>query len=188
VLLSDLLFWTQYTTTWEWDSGEPRVTSRPTDPNQLTGRARTCGPSRTWDSTRGLFPREGSGGFHLAKGKASFNFSLDDIWPRMMRVEFALLDESTRLATPVGAGDRSFDVLASDFATGRGALDGQLMKIDREWVRLIGRSGRARDEFELAERGLRGTAAVAHAEEAPVYFGRVFDLTISIPSFRDDNN
>jgi len=188
VLLFDVLFWTQYTTTWEWDSGEPRITCRPTDPSQLTASARVCGPSRTWDSTRGLFPLQGSGGFRLAKGKASFNFSADDIWPRMMRVEFALLDESTRLAGPLGSADRSFSVLATDFATGRGALDGQLMKIGREWVRLVGRSGRARDEFELEDRGLRGSAAVAHGEGTPVYYGRVFDLTISIPSFRDDNN
>jgi len=187
VALFDLLFWTQYTTTWEWSSSEPSVTKAPEEPTNTDRKfvRQACGPSNTWDSTRGLLPKEV---FKLSRGEASYRFSGDDIWPRAVRVEFALAESDTLLARPLGTSDRDFTVIVSDFATGHGDLTDQLMKIDWEWIQISGRSGRSRDTFGIARRGVRGTQGVAHGEGAPVYYGRVFDVTISIPAFRDDNN
>jgi prepilin-type N-terminal cleavage/methylation domain-containing protein len=185
VLLFDLLFWTQWTTTWDWSKSEPVVTGPPSDAQQWQDGRPECGPSATWDSTRGVVPREV---FRLAKGPASFRFSADDVWPRAVRVAFALAETETTLAVALGAGDPSFTVISGDFATGRGELDGQPMKIGAEWVDIGSRDGTRRDVFYLRSRGQRGTANVAHPVGEPVYYGRVFDFTIQIPSFRDDNN
>ena len=69
------------------------------------------------------------------------------------------------LARGLGTNDREFVVLSGAFATGRGELDGQLMKIGSEWLRISGRDGRQRDTFRIDRRAQRGTTAVAHAEK-----------------------
>ena len=188
VVMFDVLFWTQYTTEWNWFRGEPRVTSRPTDPEQAKAGRQTCGPSRIWDSTRGILTTNDEFGFRLTKGPESANRSADDIWPRMVRVEFARAEEKTVLVNGVGGGEMAITVESNTFAMGRGDLTGQLMKIGPEWVRLSGRDRGQTDRFDLAERGIRGTSSLAHADYTPVYFGRMQDFTINIPSFRDDNN
>ena len=185
VALFDVLFWTQWTTHWDWSRGEPVVTGPPQDPAEVKGGRRSCGPSLTWDSTRGLMT---SDTFRLSKGEKSFRFSADDIWPRAVRVAFALAETETSLAQGMGSGDLSFTVIVSDFATGRGELDGQLMKVGAEWIQISRRDGSRRDTFLVRDRGARGTTAISHAAGEPVYYGRVFDFTIPIPSFRDDNN
>lgn len=185
VVLFDVTFWTQWTTHWEWSAREPVVTGPPTDPAQVKAGAAPCGPSASWDSTRGMLPVET---FRLAKGATSFNFSSDDIWPHAVRIAYALAETESPLLRGIGSGDMSFAVSAGDFATGRGELNGQYMKIGTEWVELAGRDGSRRDTFHIYERAEKGTAKVAHAEGEPVYYGRVFDFTIPIPSFRDDNN
>ncbi len=188
VLLFDAYFWTQYTTKWEFSSGDPTVIKRPTDATALKGRRPPCGPSRIWDSTRGLLPEGGDKGFRLTRGKTSLNFSADDIWPRMVRVEFALAEETNELARGLAPNGQDFTVLTAEFATGRGALEGVLMKIGPEFVEVGRRDGQARDTFLISRRGMRGTTKLDHAEGASVRYGRVFDFTITIPSFRDDNN
>jgi len=187
VLLFDVLFWTQYTTHWEWSKGEPSVVARPTDAAQLKAGRPPCGPSRTWDSTRGLLPA-GEEGFRLSKGARSARFSADDIWPRMVRIEFAIDEENTTLTSAIGASDISFSVDAVGFATGRGEIDNVLFKVGLEWLIVGGRDATRRDTFSIGARGQRGTPALAHAAGERVYFGRVFDFTVSVPSFRDDNN
>ena len=188
VLLFDVYFWTQYTTTWEYSDGDPTVTSPPTDAAQVKAGRRRCGPSRTWDSTRGILAIDSALGFRLSHGKESARYTRDDIWPRMVRIEFALAEEETNLSNSLGAADTEFRVVAGDFATGRGDLYGQAMKIGAEWVQINGRDGRQRDVFQVDRRGFRNTHPIAHPEETPVYYGRLFDLTITIPAFRDDNN
>ena len=185
VILFDMWFWTQWTTHWDWSEREPVVTGPPTDPAQVKQGAVPCGPSAAWDSTRGVLPVET---FRLAKGPASFVFSSDDIWPHAVRVAYALAETESPLAGGLGASDMTFTVSAGDFATGRGELAGQLMKIGTEWIRISGRDGTRRDTFHVSERGVRGTAKIAHNAGEPVYYGRVFDFTIPIPSFRDDHN
>ena len=74
------------------------------------------------------------------------------------------------------------------FATGRGEIFNVLMKIGPEWVRVLSRDFQDVDTFLIDRRGQRGTARVNHAAETPVYFGRVYDVTVTIPSYRDDNN
>ncbi len=185
VVLFDLLFWTQWTTHWEWSSREPVVTRPPADPAELKAGALACGPSATWDSTRGILPAET---FRLAKGAPSFTFSADDIWPHGVRVAYALAETSSELVRTLSASDGSFTVVAGDFATGRGEIRNVLMKVGAEWVEVSGRDPSRRDTFHISGRGMRGTLAAAHGEGEPVYFGRVFDFTMAIPSFRDDNN
>lgn len=185
VILFDLTFWTQWSTHWDWSAREPVVTGPPTDPKQVKAGPVPCGPSATWDSTRGMLPVET---FRLAKGATSFNFSSDDIWPHAVRVAYALAETESTLLGGLGVGDMSFTVSAGDFATGRGEMAGQSMKIGTEWLTIAGRDSTRRDTFHVSERGVRGTAKVAHSDGEPVYYGRVFDFTIPIPSFRDDNN
>jgi hypothetical protein len=181
VILFDVTYWTQWTTHWKWSDREPIVRGPPADAKE---GPRPCGPAATWDSTRGMLPIEV---FPLAKGAASFTFSADDIWPHAVRVAYALAETESPLARGIGVSETDFTVLSGDFATGRGELAGQYMKIGTEWVVLSGRDASRRDTFHCA-RGERGTAKVAHPDGEPVYFGRVFDFTIPIPAFRDDNN
>lgn len=186
VLHFDLLFWTQYTTSWEWSKDEPRVTRRPDKSagGTLTERP-ACGPSRTWDSTRGIFTDRD---FRLSRGQASAGFTGDDIWPRMVRVEFCLREEETSLARDFGGGDRDFTVVSGDFATGRGELVDVPMKIGAEWIEVRARDSVYRDRFIIGRRAQRETREQSHSEGTPVYFGQMFDTTITVPAFRDDNN
>lgn len=188
VILFDMLFWTQFTTTWDWSAGEPRVTSRPTDPGQMKGGRPPCGPSRIWDSTRGILFTTNELGFRLTRGQESANRSSDDIWPRMVRIEFARAEETTYLVKGMGAGENAFTVESSAFAVGRGDLFGKLMKVGPEWLQISGRDSSETDIFNVDRHAQRGTQSTAKAEGTPVYFGRVQDFTIGIPSFRDDNN
>ena len=204
VILFDMYFWTQYTTTWVWNKGEPSVTEPPETAPQGKRRRPSCGPSITWDSTRGLMrpdeteksellPDNCSLVFRLAARrleKNSARYTFDDIWPRAVRIEFAVAEVESELAPGRGVSesDRAFTVSAADFATGRGELDGQYMKLGEEWVRIQGRDGSQRDTFIVDGRGVRRTQTRAHAETTPVYYGRIFDFTIVIPSFRDDNS
>jgi len=182
VLRFDVLFWTQYTTSWE---GDVTVTSRPTKPTDGKERTRS-GPSRAWDSTRGLLPENGPSAFKL--GRKSLRNAADDIWPRMVRVQFALMEEQTELLETIGNTASEFLVSEASFATGYGELDGRAMKVGPEWIRVAYRDGNRRNLFHVLERGVFGTPAVAHGAGAPVYYGRVFEFTIHCPSFRDDNN
>jgi hypothetical protein len=187
VLLFDVYFWTQYTNTWEYASGDPRVTQRPQSAQDAESGPPVCGPSRIWDSTRGMFVG-GRDEFRLNRTKKSVNFAGDDIWPRMVRIEFALREMETQLKEDLSTSSNEFIVHDPKFATGRGELFNVLMKIGPEWVRVLHRDYSDTDTFVLDRRGLRGTSSVNHATEAPVYFGRVYDVTVTIPSYRDDNN
>jgi len=187
VLLFDVYFWTQFTTTWEYTPGEPRVTTRPETAAAVKAGLPPCGPSRTWDSTRGILIA-GPSEFKLHRGKNSLNFAGDDIWPRAVRVEFALREMTTQLKQDFGVDSADFTVYDPAFATGRGVLEDVLMKVGSEWVRIAGRNPQDPDTFDVAGRAQRGTVAVNHPSETNVYFGQVFDRTVQIPSFRDDNN
>lgn len=188
VLLFDCTFWTQWTTTWDWSEGEPVRTGPPRSASEIREGQERCGPSRTWDSTRGLLERGGPLGFRLGVGPESLRYLADDIWPKAVRVEFAILEERTVLTRGFGPADQTFTVAAADFATGRGDLSGQFFKVASEWVQIGGRDGSRRDTFQVLRRGQRGTASLVHPEETPVYYGRIFDFTIPIPAYRDDNN
>ena len=188
VTLFDAYFWTQYTTTWEWNSSEPRVTSRPKEPEQAKGGRPSCGPSRTWDSTRGILISNDALGFRLNKGESSLRFSGDDIWPRVVRIQLARAEQKTALATPMTASDDTFRVHATGFAMGQGELYGKFFKIGTEWVSVTARDGSQTDVFNILRRGRMGTSELAHPEETAVFFGRVQDHDIVIPAFRDDNN
>ena len=63
-----------------------------------------------------------------------------------------------------------------------------LFKVGPEWVMVSQRDPTDVDTFELGRRGMRGTAALNHPAETAVYFGRVYDVTVRMPTFRDDNN
>ncbi len=183
VLHFDLLFWTQFTTTWEWDQNEPRVWARPGSAAAASAGTPECGPSATWDSTRGIMQMDQ---FKLSRGDASKNRSSDDVWPRRVRVEFALSEENTRLVDAIGQTDREVRIDSPEFGTGSGELAGHLMKIGEEWVEINERE--ERDILSLARRGMRGTKANSHGEMAIIRYGRMVDFTIPLPAHRDDNN
>ena len=187
VLLFDVYMWTQYTTTWQFRGGDPRITTRPETAADSSAGRRPCGPSRVWDSTRGWFVG-GRNEFRLHRTKDSINFAGDDIWPRMVRVEFSLREMETQLKSDFTTGMPTFSVHDTRFATGTGELVNVMMKIGNEWVRVRSRDYTDPDTFLIDQRGLRNTAAVNHPAESPVYFGRVYDVTVEIPSYRDDNN
>lgn len=190
VLMFDLYFWTQFTTTWEYSSGDPRVTSRVfgSDGGTAAGDGpQPCGPSRTWDSTRGI-QVSGPNVFRLHKSAKSANYAADDIWPRAVRIEFALKEMQSELKSSLASSAPSFSVHDVDFATGMGMIDNILFKVGPEWVRVEERDARDPDTFLLARRGLRGTVQIHHPVETPVYFGRIYDVTVRMPAFRDDNN
>jgi len=187
VLLFDVHFWTQFTNTWEYQKGDPRVVSRPMTAADIEAGPRACGPSRVWDSTRGWFVG-GRDEFRLNRTKKSVNFVGDDIWPRMVRVEFSLREMETQLKGDFSTGSPTFSVHDATFATGMGELYNVPMKIGNEWLRIQSRDYTDTDTFIIDRRGQRGTVAVNHPTESPVYFGRVYDVTVEIPSYRDDNN
>jgi prepilin-type N-terminal cleavage/methylation domain-containing protein len=191
VLMFDLYFWTQFTTTWEYVSGDPRVTSRTisseTSQDGLSEGPPPCGPSRSWDSTRGL-QVAGPNAFRLNKTDKSANYAADDIWPRAIRIEFALKEMQSELKSSLSASAASFSVHDAQFATGMGIIYNMLFKVGPEWVRVHERDARDPDTFVLSGRGERGTVQVNHAADTPVYFGRVYDVTVRMPAFRDDNN
>ena len=186
VILFDIYFWTQYTTHWRWTKGEPRVRGRPKSVDEISAGLPECGPSLTWDSTRGMFDEKAV--FFLGRGKRSFNFSDDDIWPRMVRIEFALAETVTELSQPLSASGSTFSVVSGDFATGMGELYMVPMKIGEEWLRIEGRDDTQRDMFRIESHGQRFTSSAEHPAGTPVYFGRIFEISVSIPAFRDDNN
>ena len=160
---------------------------RPQSADEMKAGPPQCGPSRVWDSTRGLMVG-GRDEFKLNRTAKSFNYAGDDIWPRMVRIEFALAETETQLKLDLSAGGSQFSVHDQLFATGRGELFNVLMKVGPEWIRVHSRDFQDTDTFLIDRRGERGTAAVNHPSETPVYFGRVYDVTVDIPSFRDDNN
>jgi len=186
VLLFDLYFWTQYTTTWEYSEGEPRVTSRPKTIEEIKAGIPPCGPSRTWDSTRGMLIKPNE--FRLQNTDKSLNYAGDDIWPRAVRVEFALREMTTQLQSDFSDAATTFSVYDPSFATGRGIIANVPMKIGAEWLLVESRDPRDADTFIVGPRGRRGTAVVSHPTESNVYFGQVFDMMIPMPAFRDDNN
>jgi len=185
VLHFDVHFWTQFTTRWEYQKGDPLVTDRPRSASGAKVARPDCGPARAWDSTRGILPKEA---FPLTRGPASLNFSGDDIWPRMVRIEFAMREEETVLTSSLAAGQSEFVVESGTFATGRGEIFGMFMKVGPEWVRIRSRSSSSADRFLVDLRGQKDTRELEHVEGTPVFYGRMFDSTVSIPAFRDDNN
>ena len=187
VLLFDVFFWTQFTTTWDFHQGDPGVTRRPQSIAESKAGRPSCGPSRIWDSTRGMLIG-GPNDFRLNRTAKSVNYAGDDIWPRAVRIEFALREMTTQLKSDFASNGSSFTVHDAAFATGRGVITNVSMKIGPEWVRVSGRDPYDPDTWDIAARGRRGTVAVNHAEDSNVYFGQIYDVTVPIPSFRDDNN
>jgi prepilin-type N-terminal cleavage/methylation domain-containing protein len=187
VLLFDVYFWTQFTTTWEFSAGEPRIVRRPQSKAGMLKGPPACGPSRIWDSTRGMLIG-GPNDFKLNRTAKSKNYAGDDIWPRAVRVEFALREMTTQLSEDFTANASSFAVFDPSFATGRGVLSNIPMKVGSEWVQIFSRDAFDSDRFDVSGRGRRGTAVINHPVETNVYFGQLFDMTIPVPAFRDDNN
>ncbi|MFQ5844739.1 MAG: type II secretion system protein J [Planctomycetota bacterium] len=183
VLHFDILFWTQFTTTWEYEEGSPQIIQRPRSTGQTGVASPYCGPSAAWDSTRGILPEKV---FRLRKEK-SLGFTADDIWPRRVRITLAVAEDETELVDALGPDEREFTVVGADFATGRGDLYGRFLKIEDEWVRIEARDPGRRDRFDVS-RGALGTGAAAHPADAKVYYGRMMEFVVSIPSYRDDNN
>ncbi len=183
VLFLGFAFWSQYTTTWDSQAGQGRT---------LTGG---CGPSDTWDSTRGILPKESSQAkkgdanvFFMAANQASRQVTADDIFPRQVQVTLAVLSRtgrslSTVLADDLSPGEKTIRVEdARGFPDETDPMVMRHVKVGAEWMRIKGRTG---EEIEIDRRGARGTSAQGHKKGGTVLCGRTFVVTASVPSYRE---
>ncbi len=183
VLFLGFLFWSQYTSTWNVETGLNR---------SLGGE---CGPEVVWDSTRGILPSQGSSGrkndlnvFFMAANSASRDVAADDVFPRQIQVTLVLRKRagfgmSSEIVEDLSAGEKTVRI-----ADSRGFPDEtdpdamRYVRIGAEWVRLKGRTG---DELEMDRRGARGTVPQAHKAGQPALCGRTFIITASVPAYRE---
>ncbi|MCI0342008.1 MAG: hypothetical protein L0216_12810, partial [Planctomycetales bacterium] len=136
ILHFGLLFWSQYTTTWD-------TSVRPT-----TDLAGGGGPLLTWDSTRGILPapppRHGQpdpagGSFFLARGAPSRDDPVDDVTPALVRVTLVVggsgpTDMTTTLAKDVSTSDTDIPVMdATRFPEDDAPGLERFVKIGEEW-------------------------------------------------------
>jgi prepilin-type N-terminal cleavage/methylation domain-containing protein len=180
VLHLELLFWTQYTESWDGDP--PLRKPRPGWKN---------GPVSEWDSTRAILPpppgaREDE--FHFWKGEWSLGDPRDDVFPERVQATLVAAEEGpaatwTALAAPLAADGREARVLDTRPFAERGPY----ARIGREWVR-----------YEVADahtlriakdgRGRRGTTPEAHAVGSDVVTGKSFTIEIEVPAHQEDWN
>ncbi len=186
ILHLGLLFWSQYTTTWD-------ASVKPT-----TDLAGGGGPLLAWDSTRGILPgppaRHGQpdpagGSFFLARGAASRDDPVDDVTPALVRVTIVVggtgpTDMSTVLAKDVSASETDIVVMdATRFPEDDAPGLERFIKVGEEWMR-YGRRGTTRFTIESGGRGLRGTRAERHSEGDVVRAGLTFTRTYAVPARR----
>jgi hypothetical protein len=148
------------------------------------------GLSPSWDSTRGILPLSmGTDTFFLAKGPASLQDPVDDVFPRRVRVTLVVDrvgNDAARgeLARELGAQDRTIPVDSTRFAPSADPT-ARFVKIDEEWIEWGTRDGRS---FSVEKRGARGTKAASHSASSPVRAGATLIREYEIPSFREDWN
>jgi prepilin-type N-terminal cleavage/methylation domain-containing protein len=184
-ILSDLLhveflLWSHRTTSWGTES--------PAASGPL--RSGGSGPERIWDSARGgwLVDASGGGEFAYDRGPASLGDPTDDIHPHAVLVRCAVaqpagLAPEGVLAEPIDADDRGLLLLDGDRFPG--PTDGGWAKIRGEWVRYESREG---DMLRGLQRGQRGTKALDHPSGVRVHFGRTVEFVVPVPHAKDDWN
>jgi hypothetical protein len=187
VLHFDLRFWAHSTTSWE-----PEIT-----PGAATGRALV-----TWDSTRGLLDGTGTNGFSLAVGPESLADPRDDVFPRRVRARVVVAPNGglryARLVRELPG--REATTAESSRKDARGLVSDQVVQLDapsivppsvpegerylRVGPELVEYVERRDDEFPVMSRAVGGTPLLTHPKGSRVTFGRTWEFTVAIPSFR----
>jgi hypothetical protein len=148
------------------------------------------GLSPTWDSTRGLLPAgQGADQFFLGRTPASLSDSVDDVFPRRVRVILVVDRVGNEAATgdlvrDLGPQDKIVPVDSTRFAPGGDPVS-RFVKIDDEWIQWSTRDGRS---FTVEKRGARGTKPASHAIGSAVRAGATLVREFEVPSFREDWN
>jgi len=173
VLYFGVEFWSRKTQTWDHDIEPPR------------------GPSRTWDSSRGILPytKDTAEYFFLSKSTdpgGSLVDPVDDTFPRKIRLTVTVEEVGREasvgnLSASVGPDEKFLPLLSTAFIPASEGRE-RFVKIGTEWIQFEapGESG-----VSGCKRGVRGTLAQAHAADARVHHGRTLHREFDVATFRD---
>jgi hypothetical protein len=180
VIHFELLFWTQYSTSWAL--GWP--CRREIDEDEQSG------PLDYWDSTRAILapPDEVADDpemFHTFRGRASLTNPRDDILPAKVMITLVVREQlaagsTTYLATNLSEGESG-----SFFVEHPGRLprDGGFVLIGDEWIEYDEVTGAT---VTIKQRGARETFPAAHEAMNEVVVGRTFTTIVHVPGYRED--
>ncbi len=178
VIHFEVLFWTQYTTSWSTDH----------PPVRPSGTDEPSGPLPYWDSTRAILqptdlrPRE----FTTFRSRGSLDDPRDDVLP--VKVKVVLTLEEPPAARTMTFLAETFDARADSFRVQDGTRldpEGGWVRVGKEWIRYDEVRG---DTVYVARggRGGRGTQATDHGAEDLVVVGRTFTTILELPAYRED--
>ena len=146
-----------------------------------------------WDSTRGagvVAVDEKAGRrrpFALARGKASLEYPLDDVFPEIVEVTLVVEpDEKRAPRTELADGLSMGGAVAYVRSTRRfrGPESGSpFLLIGGEWVEC---SETLDGAYKIKKRGVRGTAAASHDAGTEVRAGTTFVVRFHVPGYRED--
>jgi type II secretory pathway component PulJ len=187
VLYLGFRFWTQHTRSWQAAPPSPRGRKR------RGGVARAYGPEIVWDSTRGagvVAVDEKTGRrrpFALARGKASLDYPLDDVFPEIVEVTLVVEPDEKRAPRTELAEGLSMGGTVAYVQSTRGLAGPEggspFLLIGGEWVEC---SETLDGAYRIKRRGVRGTAAVSHDTGTEVRAGTTFVVRFHVPGYRED--
>lgn len=149
------------------------------------------GPSRTWDSTRGILPGgKGGDSFFMSKvdpsGVTSLDDPVDDVFPRTLLVTLVVEEIGTNarvssLVDDVSADAKFLNLRSAAFIP---TVEGtkRFVKIDNEWIEFLSKDG---NRLTGCRRGARGTTAEAHLAGSVVHHGQTLTREIAVATYRD---
>lgn len=147
------------------------------------------GAGYSWDSTRGILPKERSEGphaFRLARGAASLNDPSDDVFPVRILVKVVVAAGKNnglgaRLRTNLDEMGKRIAVDVPGFFD-EWKYGERYVRIDSEWIRF---SRVDRGDLIAVERGARNTIPSPHKKGSAVLVGRAFEAQVEIPAGRE---
>ena len=136
----------------------------------------------TWDSTRGLLS---SDKFPLALGGASLADSRDDVYPRALRIVLHVARgqrPEAMLRRVVRADRKIIEVNSTEQFPSEDRVIDRYVKVGSEWM-LVGNHDKGE---AVVQRRCRqsGSSKTVHRIGDPVFVGRVFRKTLSLPAAR----
>ena len=136
----------------------------------------------TWDSTRGILS---SDKFPLALGGASLADSRDDVYPRALRIVLHVARgqrPEAMLRRVVRADRKIIEVNSTEQFPSEDRVIDRYVKVGSEWM-LVGNHDKGE---AVVQRRCRqsGSSKTVHRIGDPVFVGRVFRKTLSLPAAR----
>lgn len=167
-------YWTQYSTGWI-EGKTPRDTS---------------GPSKVWDSTRGITALP-LNAFILHRGEPtdglSYNDPSDDVYPQKVRITLTVDSPMPRCTHTKTLDELSTDdgmiFVGSTKGFPAGGTPDSYILIDNEWIHYKEKKD---DRFVVDVRGARGTTRAEHDADAVVRVGKTFRRTVYLLGYKDD--